>query len=327
MTALRIDGLAWTLATLLLACSSGTTHGDADRPGIAGNAGAGAQSNEDAGASGAHAGAGHAGNHSAGSGGNASTAGSGGNATGGSGAAGFPGCHTSVDCPKVMTVPTPGISLCLAPGQAEPARSCGAPQWCGECNCSSQPSVPSGDGMSCQTNADCPQPNGTANSLTARVCDSGRCTACAQNSDCPSTSPVCETAALRTGLSYRVCTVCEADTDCPSDRPHCYGNNGVAACGECRTTADCARGVCNSGACTPQCTTNASCGEAMECTAEQRCQALSCQSDADCPINRACTNGHCSRRGCTTDAMCQGACVNGGCYESLGRCYVQLQPA
>jgi len=39
-----------------------------------------------------------------------------------------------------------------------------------------------------------------------------------------------------------------------------------------------------------------------------------CQHDADC-ANTACT-----RRRCTTDAPCQGACVDGQCYTMFGCC-------
>ena len=321
MTAVRVHLLAWSLAAFLMACGSGTTHGGADGTGTAGNAGSGAQSNGgDIGAGGARAAAGNGGDHAAGNGGNHS-AGTGGRASAGSAGSSIQGCHSASDCPSnTPSNPIPGIVMCLAPGQPTPSSTCGAPQWCGQCNC---PAQPMGNGMRCQTNADCPAPNAT--SPTASVCNAGTCTACTENSDCPSALPNCGTVTAEFSNAFRMCTACATDSDCPSERPYCEGNYGITACVACRTTADCASGVCNGGVCAPQCTANTQCGEAMECTAEQRCRPLSCLSDADCPTNRACTNGHCSRRACTSDAMCEGACVNGGCYDSLGRCFVYLQ--
>ncbi|HET7544229.1 MAG TPA: hypothetical protein VFK05_30370 [Polyangiaceae bacterium] len=316
MTTARIHLLAWSLAAFLLACGSGTTGENAGR------AGSGSQSNSsDAGAGGAHtgAGAGAGGAQAAGASGSHS-AGNGGSANSGGGA-GIPGCHTPSDCPSsTPTNPVSGVVMCLSPGQATPSPGCGAPQWCGQCNC---PPQPTGDGMPCQTNADCPAPNATAQ--TASLCNAGACTACTQNSDCPSTLPKCGSVMAQFSTSFQLCTACAADSDCPSERPYCQGSYGVTACVACRTTTDCASGVCASGVCVSQCTANAQCGEAMECSSAQRCQPLSCQSDADCPTNRACTNGYCSRRACTSDAVCQGACVNGGCYDSLGRCFVYTQ--
>lgn len=315
--------IAWGAAALLLACGSAATSGG--NGSSAGSAGSGAQSSggspsADAG----HAGVGLGGAHAIGGSGGSSAGNA--NAAAGNGAGGFQGCHQASECTNTRPPPLPfAIVMCLNPGESAPGPGCGAPQWCGQCNCPPQPTPPLGNGMACQSNADCPQPNATA--PTASVCNSGTCTACTQNSDCPSSTPTCGTVTAQFIDSFRACSVCTADTDCPSARPHCQGSYGVSACVECRTTADCASGVCSNGSCTPQCTASQACGAGMQCNAQQRCEALSCQSDADCLANQACTMGHCGRRACTTDPMCQGACVNGGCYDSLGTCYVYLQAA
>ena len=305
--------MAWSVAALLCACGSGRSQEGANGGGAAGNAGGEIQAGgfqQTAGTSGSpNAGAG--GNHNAGSSGTATTG----------GGASSQGCHSVSECPTGAF----GIAMCLVPGQAPPAASCGAPQWCGQCSCPPQPAMPAGTGMACETNQDCPLP--TANTVSASICSNGTCSACAQDSDCSSSLPACGSVQPRFAPSFRLCSACVVDSDCPSERPHCQGSYGVSACVACLTTADCSTGVCNLGSCIPQCSPTQACGEAMECSTEQRCQALSCQSDVDCPVNYACTNGHCGRRACTADAACVGNCVNGACYQALGTCYLFMQAA
>ncbi|MEO8901272.1 MAG: hypothetical protein ABI488_06185 [Polyangiaceae bacterium] len=328
MVTTRAAVLAGIAALLLLACGAATPQETPDN-GVTSPGSVGASSH-----SGGGGGGGGAGSQSAGSGGkqaadNSGTpsAGSAGRqASGGSGAASSNGCHDVSECPSTM--PGFGTSMCLTPGQSPPSPGCGVQTWCGKCSCPPQPQAPTGTGMACQTNQDCPQPTAAA-PVVASVCSDGNCTACAQNSDCPTSAPVCESSQTAFNpanpvqpMSYRACTVCAADTDCPNDRPHCQGSDAGTACVACRTTSDCADGVCSGGACVPGCGPAQACGQAMECTPQHRCEALSCQVDADCLKNQACTAGHCARRTCASDAACDGNCVNGSCFEALGTCFV-----
>ena len=316
--------IAWgcAMAALLWACSSANTQHEASDAGKAGSADGGSQ------AAGSGSGGSSSGGSSSGGSGGSSTAGRAGSAAGGAGSTA--GCHDASECPSKVTPPFGGISMCLVPGQVPPSGGCGAPQWCGQCSCPPQPQAPSGTGTPCQTSDDCPKPS--AGSATASVCNAaaGACTACAQDSDCPSSAPVCgqvNELFVPGAMSFRVCNVCAMDSDCPSERPHCQASYGIAACVACLTTADCQSGTCSNGTCTPVCSPTQSCGVARQCNAQQRCEALSCQSDADCPTNFNCSGGHCAQRSCTSDAVCDGNCVNGFCYESLGTCYELLQAA
>lgn len=248
----------------------------------------------------------------------------GGAQSGGSGGATKAGCHDASECPPTTQPPFGGTTMCLLPGQAPPAGGCGAPMWCGQCSCPPQPPVPLGNGQACQTGADCPKPmDGFA---TATVCAAGQCGVCAENSDCPEAAPVC--GAVQSGFmggpTFRLCTACALDAQCPNERPHCQLNYGLSKCVACVTTAECATGVCFEGSCTPSCGADKPCGGALECSPELRCGPLSCSNDSVCPVNMACNAGHCARKACTSDTMCQGACVSGFCYDSLGTCYTQL---
>lgn len=247
-------------------------------------------------------------------------------ATSSGGAAGASsGCRTAADCPQ-STTPPAGAPQCLSPGQPAPSGGCGAPQWCGQCACPPMPLAPSGNGLPCETNAECPA--AMPDVSTASVCAMGTCTQCAANTDCPATLPYCGSVQIgfAGGLGFRVCQACLTDTDCASPKPHCAFTGGVSSCVACASTSDCATGVCSSGTCIAGCTSDAQCGSPLlECSAVKRCEARSCASDEACPPNAACVTGHCQRRACTGDQQCdQGACVNGACYEAKGTCFTQM---
>jgi hypothetical protein len=76
----------------------------------------------------------------------------------------------------------------------------------------------------------------------------------------------------------------------------------------------------------PGCSAQMPCTNPLtRCGATQRCEALTCQTDATCPTNSTCQQGHCARRSCSKDGDCgTGACVNSICYETLGTCYTQM---
>lgn len=308
------------MAAVLVGCSSGDTLPKEGGSGAGGGENTAGSTN----AAGQSSGGSGNGGHTAGSGGSP-VVGSGGSQTAGAGGKGAEGCHNVAECPSRVTPPFGGVPMCLVPGQAPPSGGCGAPQWCGQCSCPAQPQVPMGTGMACQTSQDCPEPG--AGTSAARVCNGATCTACVQDSDCPN-STVCGQVTTLFGAgptNFRICTACNLDSDCPSARPFCQANYGASACVACRTTSDCQSGICSSGTCTPVCSAAAPCGPALQCNAQQRCEALSCQRDVDCPKNIACSGGHCARRACTSDATCEGNCVNGFCYDSLGTCYELLQ--
>jgi hypothetical protein len=138
-------------------------------------------------------------------------------------------------------------------------------------------------------------------------------------------------------------TGCRADTDCPAMK-YCASNQpgGITYCStkvneiRCNVDNDCAEAgpeslicenyICPSGmgrSCFAGCT-DAQCGPTdqtgLVCAANHRCQAKSCQQPTDCPTNFDCNAGFCQRRACTSDAMCQGYCVNKKCANALGTC-------
>lgn len=259
--------------------------------------------------------------------GGGTNAGGGSSAGSGSLAGSGNGCHSGSDCqPSNPSGPVPSVTQCLSPGQAPPPASCGAPGWCGQCNCGPQPQAPLGYGTPCQTSADCPVAN--ADQATASVCDLGSCTPCAAAADCPASTPVCGWLRVGFAQQVRLCVECNGDADCPSSKPHCGAAGGVSKCFVCAADKDCATGTCSNGACVPGCTAQTPCPNPLTaCGATERCEPLSCQNNDACPTNASCQQGHCARRACTKDSECDsGGCVNGVCYETLGSCYTQTFP-
>jgi hypothetical protein len=117
--------------------------------------------------------------------------------------------------------------------------------------------------------------------------------------------------------------MCMSDGDCNGNAPHCLLRGVQGGCVQCRTSADCQTGACSDGVCTPQCGAGDPCENPfVACGPELRCDApLACQMDAACPVNGACLSNVCARRPCQTDAQCDGACVNGHCYDAPGYCF------
>jgi hypothetical protein len=104
---------------------------------------------------------------------------------------------------------------------------------------------------------------------------------------------------------------CNVDNDCAEAGPE---------------SLICENYICPSGmgrSCFAGCT-DAQCGPTdqtgLVCAANHRCQAKSCQQPTDCPTNFDCNTGFCQRRACTSDAVCQGYCVNKKCASALGTC-------
>jgi hypothetical protein len=254
----------------------------------------------------------------------------GGSSSGGAGGSALVGgCHRSADCPTVSAPGNFGPTQCLSPDQPTPPTACGAPGWCGQCNCPPQPIPPQGNGLSCQSSSDCPA--ASAGVETASLCDQNVCTECARDADCPPTTPSCTTVqgSFTSTFSFRACAQCQSDAQCSGATPHCQATAGRGHCVACLSNQECAQGVCVQGSCVAACSGDQSCASPLlECAANQRCQARACTSAADCLApNAACQNGQCERRACQGDSECDpgGGCVNGACYETLGRCFTQMQ--
>ncbi|HYP87022.1 MAG TPA: hypothetical protein VEQ59_02700 [Polyangiaceae bacterium] len=301
----------------------GSTVGDKNSSGAGGSNASGANSGGSDHVGGSNSGGGAGGSSSL-------SGGTGGTAAGGATALG--GCHQAADCPAA-SMPDPFVTAparCLSPEDPTPQPSCGAPGWCGQCNCPPQPTAPQGNGMVCQTNAECPAP--AVGMKRASLCNAGACSECSVDTDCPAATPVCSTVQSLFGsasFNFRACVPCGSDAQCSGSTPRCGGSAGVRSCVACLSNQDCARGVCTQGSCVAGCTSDEPCADRFTtCSANERCEARACVGDDDCPPpNAACTGGYCARRTCQDDAQCDagGSCVNAACYEAPGRCFYEMR--
>ncbi len=74
-------------------------------------------------------------------------------------------------------------------------------------------------------------------------------------------------------------------------------------------------------ACAPGCIDGQSCDDGTMCDGTtNRCVALACTVDDDCPADFQCDPGGCTRRTCTDDLACDGFCVLGSCFSARGEC-------
>ncbi len=239
----------------LIGCSGGPTASDGSTAGTA---------NDDAQRGGSDAGGSQseAGGASSGGGGRTSggaSAGSAGSA-GQNTAGGSVGCRDSKDCPdRGAQLGYIGAPQCLPPGEPTPA-ICGAPGWCGHCNC--------------------PLTSGS----------------------------------------------CMSDDECSEQAPHCLLRNGTGGCVTCRSTADCATGACEAGACVTKCGPSDPCSDPfVACSEARRCESpVACGANGACPENGACEANVCVRRPCDADEQCDGACVLGRCYSRAGSCFQHI---
>jgi hypothetical protein len=113
----------------------------------------------------------------------------------------------------------------------------------------------------------------------------------------------------------------------PGDSLGCGVCNPTA--GSCTSDAECAPSICEpiecscseQRACVPGCASTADCGEGLSCDiVGHRCLPASCSENAPCPDNFICADGLCARASCTGDTDCDGFCVDGKCFDSLGTC-------
>ena len=133
-------------------------------------------------------------------------------------------------------------------------------------------------------------------------------------------------------------TQCRAPSDCVQDMANlCISPGAMLPCGVCQRVSACSSDtdceadggaqVCDAVTCPcppvqKACTTG--CGSAADCKTGQSCNqhhcvATACMSDADCPVDFACS-GTCARKACAVDADCSAYCVNGACYGAPGQC-------
>jgi hypothetical protein len=103
----------------------------------------------------------------------------------------------------------------------------------------------------------------------------------------------------------------------------------------CSSDADCGTGwICdpkpccsNATACTLGCTDGSQCPLSGEACVAGRCAPQICSDGDLCPTNSTCMfqggalSGECDPKSCTTDADCNGYCVDGFCEDRLGLCY------
>jgi hypothetical protein len=125
--------------------------------------------------------------------------------------------------------------------------------------------------ITCKTDANCP----TVGDPDAKVCNlaTGQCVVCVTSADCS------KTALGMCGALSNLCPVCSALS---------------SGCVECLTDADCTGAAlgntCNNGQC--QCATNGDCASNPNghfCAFPKGSQRCSCQSNADCPPGKTCS--------------------------------------
>lgn len=152
----------------------------------------------------------------------------------------------------------------------------------------------------------------TGGSATGGAAGGGAGSACRSDADCNGPgSFYCAPPGASVGCgicpSPGIFPSCSSDADCNPD-------GGTEIC-----EAPCG-GVCPNKTCAPGCVNDTPCAEGTHCGATHRCEALSCSSSAGCPLNFDCSDSHCQRRACQSDATCQGYCVTGYCYGQMGEC-------
>lgn len=135
---------------------------------------------------------------------------------------------------------------------------------------------------------------------------------CHDDGDCTNISCVTPDDPPTCGICQPVTSQCATDQQCQS---LAAGIGAVPIC----EPIPCACSPANQ--CVPGCAVDADCDEAETCdVARGRCGAQACSVATPCPANFDCTAGSCARRSCTTDATCDGFCVEGACRAGLGVC-------
>lgn len=127
---------------------------------------------------------------------------------------------------------------------------------------------------------------------------------------------------------------CSSSESCDSEvQPVNRCGNCDSAPGDCVNDSDCSPAstgrVCqpiqcaclNTKLCVPGCTKDSECDSSRTCNvSSHRCEPAACSATQPCVANFDCVLGHCARRTCTSDAVCDGFCVDNLCAASRGVC-------
>lgn len=165
---------------------------------------------------------------------------------------------------------------------------------------------------------------------------------CHSSSECKSGFEQCLGPGAFGGCGAAASGDCDTDEDCKSVvRPEPVidsGNDAAEAgdAGEVEAGLPPVRRVCappgpcqQRGSCVAPCTSDRDCPSTPPAAPQRcalatgKCELVQCSSDAECDVTSRCSDGPvrlCTRRACTTDADCNGACVNGFCSAGLGKC-------
>jgi hypothetical protein len=187
------------------------------------------------------------------------------------------------------------------------------------------------DSLSCRATAGC-----VAAYCPGCNCDPGYA-GCIAASDPPPLCPIIE--------CPFVATCCEANGDCTAVGGTCQSPGEPGGCGicnptpsQCTTDSDCqgtaqvvgvgvlicqpvACACTAASSCVPGCTGDPDCGLGETCDLiGGRCHPRACSGTAPCPPDFDCGVNGCVRRTCTSDATCDGFCVEGVCRDQLGQC-------
>ena len=112
---------------------------------------------------------------------------------------------------------------------------------------------------------------------------------------------------------------CRSDADCPSgedERMECFAPDFQPGFGH-RGAAEAHK------AARDNCSDDSACDPDEQCYSGKGCGAFACEQNPDCPTNFVCQGERCTRRLCSSDRECEGPCVNGLCYATLGSCHPQ----
>ncbi len=348
----KLSALGMALALVTWGCSGssemvgddGTGNGTGGASNESGGAGNGTGGAQESGGSTSSGGYGTGGTTSGGGtdsgtggagGANSGGSSSGGSSSGGSSSGGQNG--EDLDANQCTDeVPCNVGSTCYDPG-TEAAVNCGAPDWCGECDCPEMPFLPTGAGTGCSSDEECPSASDTER--TASSCENSQCAECAVHQDCPNDFPFC---GIEEFSGAQICFQCQTNEDCPSEQPVCnvlhgnWGTNTAGSCVECVVDLDCASGVCSrSNTCVPQCANDADCGPNEACGDDERCVPQTCESPEDCSSASRCQDEGddgiaplCVPKSCADGSSCGEGnyCVSGACYDRPGTCQYDAVP-
>jgi peptidoglycan-associated lipoprotein len=142
--------------------------------------------------------------------------------------------------------------------------------------------------------------NVTRTSLAPRALATGLLFLALGLSGCPKSYPDCDDdstckKANEVCVDGR-CRQCKDDTQCTKLDAcmTCQANECVRKPNCCKSTVDCATGICQNGQCAPECAANSDCADGKVCV-RNRCEdKKGCTADSDCPAGLKCEAGECT---------------------------------